>query len=340
MYDFVFVTQVPAFYKINLYNEIAKSKKILVIFIASGTMETRSEDFLTVENANFPHQFLSGKALQNRDVFKNIFLLLKILRKISFKKVIVGGWDLSEFWLVFFFTSKKNFALALESTIIESKFTGVAGLIKKIFLWKTSTVFASGLLHRQLLEALNFKGEIRITKGVGLINKPVYISSGTRNARDFLYVGRLSSEKNLTNLIAVFNEFPDLRLTVIGAGPLLEDLKGLAKGNIRFLGSIANKDLHEYYLESSFLILPSSSEPWGLVVEEALYFGLPVIVSSNCGSSQLVAHGANGFLYDGESLEDMKSALIEACSVGLMSAPQEFTFFINEKDKDQVAIYE
>lgn len=45
MYDYLIVTHIPAFYKINLYNELSKKLKIFVVFIASNTDEKRADDF-------------------------------------------------------------------------------------------------------------------------------------------------------------------------------------------------------------------------------------------------------------------------------------------------------
>ena len=46
MYEYIIVTHIPAFYKVNLYNELAKKMNILVIFVASDTNENRSDDFI------------------------------------------------------------------------------------------------------------------------------------------------------------------------------------------------------------------------------------------------------------------------------------------------------
>lgn len=59
----------------------------------------------------------------------------------------------------------------------------------------------------------------------------------------------------------------------------------MAKDNIRFLGHVPNDSLPEIYERHDVFILPSRYEPWGLVVEEALFRGLPVIASDKVGSA-------------------------------------------------------
>ena len=105
----------------------------------------------------------------------------------------------------------------------------------------------------------------------------------------FLYVGRLVKVKNIENLIYQFNEKfnnHDARLVVVGSGILLNKLKQKYSSNkINFTGSKYNEDLVHYFRNSSCLVCPSSFEPWGLVVNEALASGLPVITSDQVGAN-------------------------------------------------------
>ena len=99
-------------------------------------------------------------------------------------------------------------------------------------------------------------------------------------------------------LIKVFNKLPEHSLTIIGEGPDKIKLESMSAPNINFVGSVENKVLSQYFTQNNFLILPSLSETWGLVVEEALYNGMPIIVSKNCGSVDLVKDKYNGYIFD------------------------------------------
>ncbi|NDJ57182.1 glycosyltransferase family 4 protein [Enterobacteriaceae bacterium 4M9] len=113
----------------------------------------------------------------------------------------------------------------------------------------------------------------------------------------FLYVGRLSREKNLSILIEVFNQTQH-RLIIAGSGEELAILKDKATNNVTFLGYVDNKSLVEIYAECDCFVLPSLSEPWGLVVEEALSMGLPVIVSDKVGCYEDMVNVHNGIIFD------------------------------------------
>ena len=138
-------------------------------------------------------------------------------------------------------------------------------------------------------------------------------------------------------LIGIFNSLNNHELTIVGKGPLESSLKKIASNNIVFTGNVDNHQLSQYYSGNNFLILPSISETWGLVVEEALYFGIPVLVSQNCGSSQLVINGENGFVFDPNNPFKLKELIISIDG----STYNEFqkhikTDFIDSKDLTQV----
>ena len=68
---------------------------------------------------------------------------------------------------------------------------------------------------------------------------------------------------------------------------------------VRFEGLKSVRELPPYYAFARCFVLPSTREPWGLVVNEAMASGLPVIVSNRCGCAEdLVEDGANGYTFD------------------------------------------
>lgn len=131
-----------------------------------------------------------------------------------------------------------------------------------------------------------------------------------------IYSGRLIDIKNVDSVIRALSKFNDEKITflIIGSGYLESDLKELAnklKVNIVFTGFIeTQEELFKHYFIGDALILPSLYEPWGLVVNEAMISGLPVIVSKICGCSlDLVENGVNGYIIDPDDVNDIKKAI-------------------------------
>lgn len=127
----------------------------------------------------------------------------------------------------------------------------------------------------------------------------------------FLFVGRLEKVKNVPVLLEAFSELkkanPNVTLMVVGDGSEAATLKELAAGteDVHFAGYVVFPELVEYYKLADVFVLPSSYEPWGLVVNEAFALGLPAIVSSAVGCGKdLIRDGENGFVFtDGNAVE-------------------------------------
>jgi glycosyltransferase involved in cell wall biosynthesis len=165
-------------------------------------------------------------------------------------------------------------------------------------VWNTVRVDA---LMRQAEENRCQRQEIRARLGVG--------------AEDvlFLYVGRLQACKNLHILIDAFRllRAPNAVLGLAGYGPEEAALSRHADGaaNIRFYGSVSLDQVSQYYVASDAFVLPSG-DIWGLVVNEAMACGLPVIAADTVGSSDdLIVHGENGYVYRWDDVGALTDAL-------------------------------
>lgn len=319
--DIVIVTHLPSFYKTRLYNRLAASKKIFVIFIASSSAD-REKDF-TQNEVNFPYRILNKVNFQERSIWKSCARLLMCLNTVRYKHIVVNGWDLPEFWISLIWSRRALKGVAVESSVYESNTRGFKGLSKRLFLSLTNFALPSGEPQLALLQALGFKGRFQKVGGVGI---PSLISRNyqteSREIKRFLFVGRLVAEKNLHFLINFFNRHPEYQLTIAGTGTLETELKQIAGKNTSFLGYVPNMALLSLFKEQQVLMLPSISEPWGLVVEEALQNGLPVIVSDHVGCHiDLVRRYGVGL----EFIPDSEESLLQA--VTYMTKPDQYHSF-------------
>ncbi|CRF51378.1 Glycosyltransferase [Helicobacter heilmannii] len=309
MLDYLILTPLPVFYKVNLYNELAQSLKIFVVFLATDTKEVRAKDFNALESAKFGYKVLFKGALQARPTFSNVLKLCQILKQHPYKRLLLGGWDCVEFWAAWAFSPKFKNALVVESSLKESQIKGFKASLKRLFLKRVGLAFVCGEWHAKLLEALHFKGVVKTTHGVGIINPPKLKREPRPYAKKFICIARLSAVKNLEFLLSVFKELPHLDLSLVGIGELEAKLKGMASANVAFLGAVENSQMAGLLCAHDALVLPSIAESWGLVVEEGLAVGLPVLVSQACGAQVLVQNGVNGFVFDPTNKEAFRGLL-------------------------------
>jgi glycosyltransferase involved in cell wall biosynthesis len=303
--DILIITHLPAFYKINLYNELSGRKKIFVIFIGNSS-SGREMDF-TASEILFPFMVLNNTHYEERNKLLSCFRLIRVLYSMRNKYLLVNGWDLPEFWISVFAPCKGRKGVCVESSVYESAVSGIKKITKQVFLSMVHFALPSGEPHTQLLKMLHFNKPMQKVGGVGI---PLHIERPAERhisgAKRFLYVGRLVAEKDLLFLINGFKHFPQGTLSIVGSGPLEQTLKQAAGENIRFLGYVPNNQLAAIYRQHDVFILPSVSEPWGLVVEEALQNGLPVIVSDKVGCNKdIVENLKAGKIFESHSRDSL-----------------------------------
>lgn len=308
-FDLVFVTHLPAFYKVNLYRALAKRCRLFVIFIASES-EIRGHGFSTHAQIDFPHTILYEGPFERRPRLKTCFRMYQALRNIQAKHYVVGGWDLPEFWLLTFVKSRQHNAVAVESIPAPAGTPPWKQALKRLFLSRVSRGFVSGKAQAKLLEHLHFEGQLHFTGGVGLFHWDVHSPDERQEIKRFIYVGRYSSEKNVDLLLEAFADRPSLQLTCIGQGPKEQQLKAKATANVTFLPALRHDALAPVLLKHDVLILPSLQEAWGLVIEEAQHCRLPVVVSSavGCAYERVIQPGA-GLMFESNNKQSLLGCL-------------------------------
>ena len=188
--------------------------------------------------------------------------------------------------------------------------------LRALFEWAVS----GGKAHVEYLHQLGFPHD-RIVGGYDVIDNDLF-RLGTNKLRAesnpaahglpaspyFLYVGRLAPEKNVATLLQSWLRYREQGgnwpLVLVGDGPEADVLRSTADASpfsaqVYFPGLKSSRELIPFYAFAGCFVLPSSREPWGLVVNEAMASSLPVLVSDRCGCApDLVSAGSNGFLFE------------------------------------------
>ena len=130
-----------------------------------------------------------------------------------------------------------------------------------------------------------------------------------------LFVGRLQARKRVDLLLrACALVEPSPECWIVGDGPERATLELLAKEvfpSARFLGPRHDQELSELFEKADLFVLPGTG---GLAIQEAMAHGLPVIVAEGDGTQQDLVTGANGWLVNPESLEELSQAMRDAIS--------------------------
>ncbi|MCQ2167243.1 MAG: glycosyltransferase [Bacteroidales bacterium] len=326
----LFIDLSPGFYKTKLLNELSKKINLLVIYTTGYDATSRNDDFLKGQR-NYPYIQLSGSKCSQ------CYQIIKSMISGGFDEIIVGGYVSLASWMPILFSSKKRNAMLLESTFRETKIKGAAVIMKKFFFSRLHRVYVCGSPHEKLTRMFGFKGECKYWHSVGLINlvsQPAYAPRTI--VRNFLFVGRLIWQKNLMWLIDRFTEHPELNLTIVGFGELEGQLKShICSPNINMVGAINNEDLAEYYQYADVFILPSVSETWGLVVEEALNNGTPVMLSHMVGAADdLAIPDKTGVIFQSNDIESFEMKLKEICDLNRYNGMRKYISKMNFEERE------
>jgi glycosyltransferase involved in cell wall biosynthesis len=135
--------------------------------------------------------------------------------------------------------------------------------------------------------------------------------------RYFLFVGRLVQSKGVIDLIEAYRALPSqlrgvISLVFAGDGPMRAELEALARdiypGSVHFPGFVHRDELANYYGLAECLVMPTHTDPWGLVVNEAMACGLPVICTNVAGcAADLIRE--NGILVNSGDVLQLVNAM-------------------------------
>jgi glycosyltransferase involved in cell wall biosynthesis len=213
-------------------------------------------------------------------------------------------------------------------------------LIKSLYVRRFDAAFVGGESSSAYLQTLGFPSD-RIKNGYDVVDNAYFQQQSCRVKQQlsqtrlkwnlpsyyFLFVGRLVAQKNLFLLMDAYDKYlralaphtTPWKLVICGNGPEEEKLRKYVirirpdySKHVLFYGLVKQPELVDFYSSASCLVLPSISESWGLVINEAMACGLPVIASQRCGCSiDLVKPGVNGWVFDPSSSSELASLMTQ-----------------------------
>jgi glycosyltransferase involved in cell wall biosynthesis len=247
--------------------------------------------------------------------------------------VVLPGYHRPEYWamLLLCILLRRKRAVFCDSTAQDREKQSWKEMAKAFFFRRCDGIFCYGIRSKEYVASYGVEVQrifvdcqaaaLPLTYDAGAVRK--YYESHPRDPKapvKFLFVGRLSSEKGLWDLLGAFGgvreQLPDARLNLAGPGALADELKRRAKelgleSAVTFLGTQSPDDIGRLLLDSDAMVLPSHTEPWGLVVNEALSYGCPVVVSDICGSvPELVRDGVTGYSFPSGDVRALCAAML------------------------------
>jgi glycosyltransferase involved in cell wall biosynthesis len=284
---------------------------------------------------NYPFRLLFRGAYSHPSLWRRVITLVQDVFKYPSDLVVMPGYHRTEYWamLLICILLRRKRAVFCDSTEFDRPKSDWRELAKRVFFSGCDGFFCYGIRSKEYL--LKYGAEeskiIYRYQAAALPHEydPAEVlaryesqASTARKVHRFTYVGRFSVEKGINDLLEAFAKLHakrnDVRLDLVGAGPLREELAARVselhmEQVVTFLGAKNINEIAELFIQSTALVLPSHSEPWGLVVNESLSYGCPVVVSNVCGCvPDLVIDGITGYSFEVGDIAALSQAMLSA----------------------------
>jgi len=333
----VILTEIISPYRIPLFNALAQHPEIdlHVIFLAETDPDLRQWQ-IPKDEIKFSYQVLRSwrrrigryNALLNRGVSH-------ALAEATPDVILCGGYNYVASWQSLSWAGARHipFFLWSESNVQDlRRGHAMVEFLKSRFLRKCSGFVVPG---RSALEYLRVHkvDEKAIFVAPNAVDNDFFVAEAAAARQDearwrrelalperyFLFVGRLVREKGVFELLSAYAKLDEsmrrqVGLVFVGDGTVRAQLElqaaSIAPGVIRFAGFAQREQLAIYYALAEMVILPTYTDTWGLVVNEAMACGLPVIVSKIAGCvADLVKENWNGSLVAPRDVAALASAM-------------------------------
>jgi len=338
----VIVTELIAPYRIPVFNALTLRDEIdlQVIFLAENDPTLR-QWLVYKGEIRFPYQVLPSwrprlgkhKLLLNRG-------LSAALDRVAPDAILCGGYNYLASWLAKFWARRNQvtFLLWVESTAKDLRSNrALIESVKTRFMRSCDAFVVPGKSSFEYLRRYDTPQE-KIFAAPNAVDTEFFarLSEAVRNddaihrgkldlpSRFFLFVGRLVPEKGVFDLLHAYGTLApqvraELGLVLVGDGMARSELErraaGISPGAIRIPGFVQRDQLAHYYALAEMLVFPTHSDPWGLVVNEAMACGLPVISTDAAGcTADLIEDHWNGRVVRAGDISQLASAMQDLAS--------------------------
>ena len=323
----MFISNVPSPYRVAFFNELGKHCLLTVLFEKS-TSDERDESWKKYSFDNFSGIIMNGKSVNTDSAI--CFDVIKYLKCLDYDEVICSDFSSPTGILAVNYMRRKKISYYLEadggfpgvstglkyhlkhaiikgakgyfstSDSLDEYFLMYGAKMSQLIRYPFSSVYDSDVLSELMSESdkKNLRQELSIPED-----------------RVLIAVGQFIYRKGFDLLIEATKELPsDVGVYIVGGSPSQELLDVKEKNNLcnlHFLQFMDKANLFRYYQAADAFVLPTREDAWGLVVNEAMACGLPVVTTDRCGAGvTMIEEGISGYVVPVNDKQQLAAALV------------------------------
>lgn len=315
----LYVTNIAAPYRVDFFNDLSKYCDLTVLFERKKAVDRNDEWY---NNAfSFNGIFLKSKNIGNEAAIS--FEVIKYLKQ-KYDLIILGGYSsptaiIASLYMKF---SKIPYILNADGGFINYSERKINKFIKTFFISSAKYWLSSGketnkyLVYYGANEKNIYNFPFTSLKESDILKEPISIEAKKKLKRNFnisydkviLSIGQFIPRKGFDWMIEAYKDLDkSIGIYIIGGKPTNEYLKLKEKykmDNLYFVDFQDKESVLNWYRSADLFVLPTREDIWGLVINEALSQGLPVITTNKCiAGLELIEDGKNGYIIDVENKE-------------------------------------
>lgn len=316
----LFMTNVPSPYRVAFFSELGKMCDLTVIYERESA-KGRNKDWKGVEKNTYRQLYLKGKYIGEDNSFCPG--VISYLNKDKYDFIIIGMYSTYTAMLAILYLRRRKipFILSTDGGFISEESVYKRNL-KKYLISSAAYWLSTGKMSNQYLEYYGAdrdrifvypftsleQNDLSKAQQKSCMDKYALRKKlGISESRVLLSVGRFSYEggygKGYDTLLRTGEILPkDIGIYIVGDNPTEEFINWKSKlglTNVHFVGFKNKDELAEYYAAADIFVLLTRKDVWGLVINEAMSFGLPIITTTQCiAGVELIENGKNGYLVD------------------------------------------
>lgn len=321
----LFITNIPAPYRIDFYNELGKSVDLTVLFEAKGASDQGIRFNWNLDCiSNFKAVFLSEGDIKERRIDWKIF---KFLRKNLYDEIVVTNYSyFTEMAAIIYLKMHRiPYYMETDGGIIRNE-NALKRRYKRFLVSGAKGYFSPGNKSDEYLEfygapkSLISRYPFTSIWKKDIISQPLSKKEKQEKRKELklsernmvLGVGQFIHRKGWDILIKAASKI-NADIYIIG-GIETQEYKQLIEDNhvdnVYFKGFLSKDEISLYMQAADLFVLPTREDIWGLVVNEALACGLPVVTTTRCVSGcELIENGKNGYLIAAENCGELQKAV-------------------------------
>nr|WP_309098433.1 glycosyltransferase family 4 protein [Fredinandcohnia onubensis] len=324
----LWLTNIPSPYRVNFFNELGKYCDLTVLF-EKGESSERDKSWRNYKFTFFKGVFLKGIGV---GVDKAVSLeVIKYLKKGKYDHIVVSNFSTPTGIIAIEYMRLNKMVYSLESDggFLKNN-NRVKEQLKKHIIKGAELYFSTAKMHDEYYIKYGAEPDkilrypfTSLYKS-DILMKPLEKSEknhlrnklGIKEDKVVLSVGQFIHRKGFDILVKASKDLNDnVGIYIVGGDPTEEYIqlrRRLKLNNVHFIGFKNGAELREFYKAADLFVLPTREDIWGLVINEAMAYGLPVITTDKCiAGLELVNDSENGFIVPINNSSSLATQIIE-----------------------------